>query len=255
MLKNLTIRLRIWIIVMLSVVAILGLSATLLLQARIKFIEQLEQGSVNEVKTVHHYLAGLYEKVQAGELDEVEAKRLGREMVNKSAVDERNYILVYHREGQLVAHPILGSDVYTGTDEEVRARMQLAALTQEQRMEQSGYRDASPAMPEIIRRYTGDRYTGFSEYLYATEAEFGYHSLTFVDHPLANPNAELKRVYSELFEPWGWVIINGIYLNDVTADFIAWALQSALVIVFILAALSICALMISRSITQPLQQA
>ncbi|MDO8273609.1 MAG: methyl-accepting chemotaxis protein, partial [Gammaproteobacteria bacterium] len=47
----------------------------------------------------------------------------------------------------------------------------------------------------------------------------------------------------------------GIYLNDVTADFIAWALQSALVIVFILAALSICALMISRSITQPLQQA
>ncbi len=255
MLKNLTIRLKIWIIVMLSVVAILGLSATLLLQARVKFIEQLEQGSVNQVKTVHHYLTGLYEKVQAGQLDEVEAKRLGREMVNKSAVDERNYILVYHREGQLAAHPILGSDVYTGTDQEVRARMQQTALTQEQRMEQSGYRDASPTMPEIIRRYTGDSYTGFSEYLYATEAEFGYHSLTFTDHPLANPNAELKRVYSELFEPWGWVIINGIYLNDVMADFIAWALQSALVIVFILAALSVCALLISRSITQPLQQA
>ena len=135
------------------------------MQARVKFIEQLEQGSVNQVKTVHHYLAGLHEKVQAGELDEVEAKRLGREMVNKSAVDERNYILVYHREGQLAAHPILGSDVYTGTDEEVRARMQQAALTEEQRVVQSGYRDASPTMAEIIRRYTGDRYTGFSVYL------------------------------------------------------------------------------------------
>ncbi len=59
MLKNLTIRLKIWIIVILSVVAILGLSATLLLQAGVKFIEQLEQGSVNQVKTVHHYVNGL----------------------------------------------------------------------------------------------------------------------------------------------------------------------------------------------------
>jgi len=49
--------------------------------------------------------------------------------------------------------------------------------------------------------------------------------------------------------------MNRIYLNDVMSDFIAWVLQSALVIVFILAASSICALMISRSITQPLHQA
>lgn len=45
--------------------AILGLGATLLLQARVKFTEQLEQGGVNQVKTVHHYLASLYEEVEA----------------------------------------------------------------------------------------------------------------------------------------------------------------------------------------------
>ncbi|MDP1932341.1 MAG: methyl-accepting chemotaxis protein [Gammaproteobacteria bacterium] len=255
MLGNLTIRFKIWIIVVLSVVAILGLSVSLLLQARAKFIEQLEQGSVNQVRMVYDYLDALYQQVRAGEIDESEAKRLGRQMVNNTVVDERNYILVYHREGMLVAHPILGTSAETGTDEEVRQRMQATAISPERRMEQSGYRDPSPTMPEIIRRYTGDRYTGFSEYLYTTEAIFGYHTLTFVDHELASPNAELKLVYSQLFDPWGWVIINGIYAEDVMADFISWSLQSAMIIVLILVALSACAFLISRSITRPLQQA
>lgn len=254
MLSNLTIRSKIWIIVSMSIIAILGLSLTLLMQARGKFIDQLEQGSVNQVGMVHDYFEGLYEQVQAGTLGESEAKRRALEMVNNTVVNPRNYILIYHKQGLLVGHPIIGTSVVYN-DEEVAASLRRSALTDEQRLENVGYRDPSPTMPEIINRYTGNSYTGFSQYLYAPEVEFGYHTLTHVDHPLADPSAELKMVYTELFDPWNWIIINGIYQDDVMADFIAWATQSGVVIVLILALLSALALIMTKSIIAPLSQA
>ncbi|MDX1491775.1 MAG: methyl-accepting chemotaxis protein [Pseudohongiellaceae bacterium] len=254
MLSSLTIRTKVWIIVSMSVIAIIGLSITLLMQARVKFIEELKQGSVNQVGMVHDYFEGLYEQVQAGTLGETEAKRRALEMVNNTVVNERNYILVYHKLGTLIGHPILGTSL-VATDEEIAANLRATALTDEERLESVGYRDPSPTMPEIIERYTGPSYTGFSEYLYAPQVEFGYHTLTFVDHELADPSAELKLVYTELFDPWGWIIINGIYQDDVMAEFISWATQSGVIIILILVALVVVAVTITRSIILPLSQA
>jgi len=203
---------------------------------------------------VHDYFEGLYEQVRAGTLGETEAKRRALEMVNNTVVNSRNYILIYHTAGQLVGHPILGTTL-VATDQEIAASLASAAMTDAQRLESVGYRDPSPAMPEIIRRYTGDSYTGFSQYLYAPEVSFGHHTLTYVDHPLADPNADLKLVYTELFDPWNWIIINGIYQDDVMADFISWSTQSAVIIVLILVALSTLAVIMTKSIITPLSQA
>jgi methyl-accepting chemotaxis protein len=250
MLSNLTIRSKIWIIVSLSVIAILSLSLTLLMQARGKFIDELEQGSVNQVGMVHDYFEGLYEQVRAGTLGETEAKRRAVEMVHNTVVSSRNYILVYSTAGQLMAHPILGVAGISSSNTRTAD-----VITGDERMASVGYRDAPPTMPDIIRRYTGESYTGFSQYLYAPDVGFGYHTLTHVDHPLADPTAELKLVYTELFDPWDWIIINGIYQDDVMSDFISWATQSGVVIVLILIVLSVLALAITKSIITPLLQA
>ncbi|HLT63419.1 MAG TPA: methyl-accepting chemotaxis protein [Pseudohongiella sp.] len=255
MFSKFTIRTRIGLIFAVSFVAIIGLSVTLLLQARERFMDQLKEGSVNQVRMVHQALTGLHQRVQRGELTETEAKRLGRFLINNTMVDERNYLLLYHRLGQLLAHPVRGIDAALDTDEQVRQSLRNSETTEAQRMAQFGYRDPTPTMPDIIRRYTGESYTGFSEYLYYPEQEFGYRILTYTDDPLAHPQADLKTVYSEMFAPWGWVIIHGLYEDDIRDQFFDWAARSAGIILVILIALAAVAYFLSSSITAPLRKA
>ena len=110
MFSKFSIRARIGFIVAISVLSIIGLSVSLLWQARGQFIEELRQSSVSQVEMVHDALSGLYEQVQSGEMTDSEAKRLGRYLINNTVVSERNYLLLYHRLGQILAHPFRGVD-------------------------------------------------------------------------------------------------------------------------------------------------
>ena len=255
MFSKFTIRTRMGLIVFISVLAIIGLSVTLLLQARERFMDQLREGSVNQVQMIHEALSGLNAQVRAGSMTDAEAKRLGRFMINNTMVDERNYLLLYHRLGQILAHPLRNVDSALDTDAQVRQAMQDASTTEEERMRDLGYRDPTPTMTAIIERYTGPDYTGFAEYLYFPEPLFGHRFLTFTDDPLAHPEAEIKTVYAELFEPWGWVIIHGLYEDDISAEFNSWAMSSAAIILVILLVLVAIAYFLSASITQPLSKA
>lgn len=252
--KNLTIRNRIWLIVLVSVIAIVGLSVTLLYQASGRFMDQLRQGSVQQVQMVMNALEGLQEQVEQGEISDSEAKARGRYLINNTVVSERNYLLLYHRLGQLLAHPFRGVDSALDTEQQVRMALADAETTEAQRLEENGYRDASPSMTEIIERQAGGDYTGFSEYAYYPEQEFGYRVLTFTDDPLAHPESEVKTVYSELFEPWGWVVIHGLYEDDVQAEMATWFRNAALWIGTIILVLGIAAFYLSRSITEPLRR-
>ena len=255
MFNNFTIRSRIGLIVLASVLAIIGLSVTLLLQAQQKFMDQLREGSVNQVQMVHDALQGLHQRVLTGELSDAEAKRMGRFLINNTMVSERNYLLLYHRLGQILAHPVRQVDSALDTAEQVRRSLQTASTTEAQRLAEYGYRDPAPTMTAIIERYNGSTYSGFSEYAYYPDQEFGYRILTYVDDPLAHPQSEVKTIYSEMFVPWDWVIIHGLYEDDIRAEFAAWVARSMFVIVIILLALAGCAYLLSRSITRPLSQA
>jgi methyl-accepting chemotaxis protein len=252
MFSTLTIRKKVWLLVAFSVIALVGVSATLLSQARERFMGQLEQGSVNQVQMVVGLLEGLQAQVRAGELTDSEAKARGRFIINNTAVSERNYLLLYHELGQILAHPFRGVDSALDTEAQVRQALRDAATTEEERLENNGYRDPSPTMPEIISSFTGPGLTGFAEYAYYPEAEFGYHVLTYTDHPLAHPESEVRRVYAERFEPWDWVVIHGLFEDDVNAEFMDWAFNAALLVLVILVILFAGAFYLSRSITGPL---
>lgn len=255
MFSKFTIRTRVGMIVVVSLLAIIGLGMTLLLQARDQFMDQLREGSVNQVQMISNALTGLQSQVQSGQLTDAEAKQQGRFLINHTMVGERNYLLLYHRLGQILAHPLRDVDSALNSEGQVRNAMQAAATTPEQRTEANGYREPTPTMTEIIHRYTGDSYTGFAENLCFPEPLFGYRFLTYTDDPLAHPQSELKTVYAELFEPWDWVIIHGLHQDDVNAQFFPWARDSAFIVMIILFALSGSALYLSRSITQPLTKA
>ncbi len=252
MFSSLSIRKKVWLLVAFSVIAVVGLSVTLLSQARDRFMTQLEQGSVNQVQMVVDQLEGLHEQVRSGELTDSEAKARGRWIINNTVVNERNYLLLYHEMGQILAHPFRGVDSALDTEAEVRQAIEDAATTEQQRLEEQGYRDPGPTMTDIISSQAGPDFTGFSEYAYHPEQEFGYRILTYTDDPLRHPESDVRRVYSELFEPWGWVVIHGLFTEDVNAAFMEWTLSAAMVVLVILVLLCAGAVYLSRSITGPL---
>lgn len=64
-----------------------------------------------------------------------------------------------------------------------------------------------------------------------------------------------KISYVELFQPWGWIIGSGVYVDNVQAEFQTQALHASIVGLAIAILVAVLVVLIIRSITQPLQQA
>jgi hypothetical protein len=65
-----------------------------------------------------------------------------------------------------------------------------------------------------------------------------YRIWTHINDPFTHPQSEVKTVYAEFFDPWDWVIIHGLYEDDVNAQLFQWALDSAFIVMIILFTLS-----------------
>ncbi|WP_341305273.1 methyl-accepting chemotaxis protein [Pseudomonas sp. TMP25] len=79
-----------------------------------------------------------------------------------------------------------------------------------------------------------------------------------VDYRWPKPGASEpvpKVSYVQLFQPWGWIIGSGIYVDDVQAEFQAQALKAIAIGLTIAVLLAALVALILRSITLPLQQA
>ncbi len=253
MLQNITIKKKIWFLVVLSLVGLLGISISLLWQTRIKFIEQRKAAGVEQVKMAVAYLDYMQQKVATGELSLQEAQAKGRELINHSSINKSNYLYVYHANGGLVAHAILGTDRPTATAEDLKAIQPTTNnLSREELMEQSGYPTPSPSMPDIIAKANDGSLTGFAEYAYHRETVFGYRTLSYWGDPYAHPDADHKLLYGELYPPWNWIVLRGIFIEDVESDFRAWVLSIAFFCLFIIVGLACSAWAINRSISRPL---
>jgi len=87
-------------------------------------------------------------------------------------------------------------------------------------------------------------------------AKRGKNETTEYDWPKPGHSEPVQKMsLSQLFEPWGWVFLTGVYLDDVQTEFnalvvrMAWVLGSAMVLLLIFAYL------ITRSITTPIGHA
>ena len=253
MLQNITITKKIWFMVALSLVGLLGITVTVLEQTHAKFIAQRKDAGVEQVKMAITFLGKMNAKVAAGEMSLAEAQLRSREMINNTAINDTNYLYVYHTNGGLVAHPIVGSSRPTLTQQDLDAIAPPSRnLSREQLMEQYGYATPSLTMPQIIARSNNGAFMGFAEYAYHREAEFGYRTLTYWGDPEAHPEADHKLLYGELFPAWDWIVLRGIFIDDVEAEFRSWVLGTAIVCGVLLFALALSAFFINRSISLPL---
>ena len=78
----------------------------------------------------------------------------------------------------------------------------------------------------------------------------------FVHYQWPRPGAEApqpKLSYVKGFEPWGWIVGSGIYIDDLHHDFMALALRSGLLVAALAALAFLLAHLTGRSILKPLQ--
>lgn len=163
----------------------LGQSLT---QSTMQYEEAKSEGYQMEIKSqVQAALAEVqsyYNMSQSGELDESEAKELAKEAIRTMRYrdDGSGYMWIDDTDYNLVMHPILpeqeGSNRYDLTD-------------------QNGVK----IIQNIMK--SADAGGGYNEF-YFTKAD--------------GVTVAPKIAYSQKFEPWGWVITTGNYVDDMQAE-------------------------------------
>lgn len=140
-----------------------------------------------QVQNVITLLEGIYGRHQAGELTEEAAKKEAIACVKslRYGDDDSGYFWIDGLDYILVAHPILEED--EGTN-----RYELE--------DQNGVK----IVQEILSAAQASAEGGFNEF-YFTKAD--------------GVTVAPKRAYSMLFEPWGWVVSTGNYIDDIEAEY------------------------------------
>lgn len=157
--------------------------------------ETMYQGYKTEIKSEVQasisIIQASYDRFQAGELTEEEAKELAKEDIRgmRYRDDGSGYMWIDDTDYNLVMHPIL-------PDQEGNNRYDLT----------------DPNGVKIIQSI-----------MKSADAGGGYNQFSFTkaDGVTVAP----KLAYSEKFEPWNWVVTTGNYIDDMTAEIDAKELE------------------------------
>jgi len=181
--KALSIRQQILLMPVLSSVAILlvGIFAANIVHDKIDAAHRLQIKSVTEAAV--RVVGSLQSEVQAGRLDEDQAKILARDAMRAIRFSGQEYFYVYDYDGKLMSHPIK-------TDLEGTFKLK-------DTVDSNGLR----TIDELIKaaRHGGD----FVPFQWPKPGE-------------TVPSAKLG--YAAGFDPWGWMIGTGVYVDDVEVE-------------------------------------
>lgn len=146
-------------------------------------LEDYDKSIQEQVQSAISLFNYAHKQYESGKLTENEAKILGIELVKELRYGESGYFWIDDTNGILVGHPQL-------PDKEGSNRLQIQDP------------EGTYLIQNIIAAATTGKNDGFSEYMWE------------------KPNVEglvQKRAYSQLFEPWNYIISTGNYMDDIEA--------------------------------------
>ncbi|MFP4146814.1 MAG: methyl-accepting chemotaxis protein [Halorhodospira sp.] len=223
-LRNFRVGTRLWAVFAVSVLGFLFLGGSSLFPAFGLLLEEREQGAANVAEAAAAVVAHYGSRAEAGELDEEEAKARAVEAVRAMRYNEhqdgsREYVWINDLEPRIVMHPtspeLEGEAVGDFEDPAGNRLFQEAATVAE--------REGS----------------GFIEYQWPMPGE---------EEPVA------KSSYVELYEPWGWVIGSGVYVERSQAELFGFAKHFAWQITIVVLIVAGFVGAVSRSISRPLNR-
>ena len=172
------------------------------------------------VEVAHGLLVWAHALETSGQMDRNAAQKLAREAVSTLRYEGSEYFWINDMHPRVVMHPIKpelnGQDVSASKDP-----------------------NGLPLFVAFVDKVRQDK-QGFVPYLWPKPGQ---------DQPVE------KLSYVKGFEPWGWVIGSGIYIDDLHAELMAYMRQLALVVGLALAVTVALTRSITRSIVKGLNKA
>ncbi|MCC7166275.1 MAG: methyl-accepting chemotaxis protein, partial [Rhodospirillales bacterium] len=213
-LADLRISVKLGLIVVVAVLGILAIaSSTLYATWQIMLADR--QDKIRSIVETGHSLAAAFEaKAKAGEMSAEEAKAQARTALKAIRYDGSEYIWVNDMTPVMVMHPI---------------RPELDGKDLSKNADPSG----KLLFMEFVRTVK-ERKAGYVDYLWPKPG---------FDKPVA------KISYVKGFEPWGWVIGSGLYVDDLEAAFKKRALIEGAIMIAIVLLVVVISTLVSRNTT------
>lgn len=219
-LRRLSISRRLGLILVVSMAMLLALGMLMLKQIHDDLYEGKAQKTRHVVQAVSGVLAYYHGLETAGTLSKTTAQQQALTVISQLRYDHDDYFWINDLRPFMVMHPtnpkLDGKDLSSIKDPDgVALFSEMAAVAKTKGQGVVDYRWPKPGAQEPVQ----------------------------------------KTSYVQLFEPWGWVIGSGIYIDDMQAEFAAQAWKATwagLCIALVMAALVI---LIARSIVRPLREA
>ena len=219
-LRSIPISRRLWLILALAICMLVVLGCFMLQQIN----TDLYAGKSEKTEHVVQTAAGILKYYQgleaAGTLSRDEAQKQAMAVIRELRYDGQEYFWINDQQPVMIMHPtnpkLEGQNLSGLKDPDGKALFnEMVAITRSQGAGHVDYRWPKPGASEPIPKIS----------------------------------------YVELFKPWGWIIGSGVYVNDVQAEFRAQVLKASAIGLSIAVLLAALVLLISRSISRPLQDA
>ncbi|WP_434598032.1 methyl-accepting chemotaxis protein [Pseudomonas sp. R4-83] len=218
-LRSVSISRRLWLILIVAVVMLLTLGVLMLKQIHDDLYHAKAQKTQHVVQTASGLLTYYHGLQTAGTLTKEAAQQQALTAIRGLRYDQSDYFWINDLTPVMVMHP---------TNPKLEGQ-NLSAI-----------RDP-------------DGFAVFNEMVAIARA----NGAGMVNYRWPKPGATdpvAKTSYVKLFEPWGWVIGSGVYVDDVQAEFQGQMLKASVIGLAIALIMALLVILIARSIVRPLQE-
>ncbi len=219
-LRSLPISRRLMLILGVAVAMLVALGVFMLQQIHSDLYEGKVEKTRHLVQSASAILQNFHDQEVAGSLTREQAQTQAAAMVRGLRYDQTDYFWINDLGPKMIMHPVNqkleGQDLSTIKDPDGKALFN--------------------EMVAIARKQGG----GMVEYRW----------------PKAGSSEPVPKVsYVQLFEPWGWVLGTGIYIDDMQTQFYGQAMRASLIGLGIAVVMALLVMLIARSIVVPLNEA
>ena len=219
-LRSMSISRRLWLILIVAVLMLLTLGLLMLKQIHGDLYQAKRQQTQHVVQTASGVLAYYQNLEKTGALTRDAAQKQALSVVRGLRYDHDDYFWINDLTPVMIMHP--ANPKLDGQN--------LSAI-----------RDP-------------DGFAVFNEFVVLAKAK----GAGIVNYRWPKPGADApvaKTSYIQLFEPWGWIIGSGVYVDDVQAEFTGQVWKASVIGLIIAVVMALLVALIARSIVRPLQAA
>ena len=218
-LRSVSISRRLWLILIVAVVMLLTLGVLMLKQIHDDLYHAKAQKTQHVVQTASGLLSYYHDLETNGTLTRDAAQKQALTAIRGLRYDQSDYFWINDLTPVMVMHP---------TNPKLEGQ-NLSAI-----------RDP-------------DGFAVFNEMVAIAKSK----GAGMVDYRWPKPGASepvAKTSYVKLFEPWGWVLGSGVYVDDVQSEFRAQLIKASVIGLVIALIMALLVILIARSIVRPLQE-